>query len=323
MKEKMKILIAYDGSDCADTALDDLRRAGLPREVEALVVSVAEVWLPPPPPSSYEIVEEASEANVGSDPKKVYAKGLAAVEEAQALAQRAGARLQSNFPEWTVRAEASYGSPAWEVIAKADEWRPHLIAVGSHGRSALGRLILGSVSQKVVTEARCSVRVARGRLDEPDSPVRIILAVDGSPGSQGAVREVARRAWPSNSEVRVAVVIDPLIPPLIGRLVPPVTRWVEESTGDDQAWVQKIVDEAVGELRAAQLNVSSDIVEGDPKRMLVEEAEKWGADCIFVGSTGFSSRIARFMLGSVSSAVVARAHCSVEVVREEERPGGQ
>ena len=40
---------------------------------------------------------------------------------------------------------------------------PDLIVVGSHGRSALGRFMLGSVSQKVVTEAHCSVRVARGR----------------------------------------------------------------------------------------------------------------------------------------------------------------
>lgn len=45
----MKILIAYDGSDSADTAIDGLQRAGLPTEnVEALVVSVGEVWLPPP-----------------------------------------------------------------------------------------------------------------------------------------------------------------------------------------------------------------------------------------------------------------------------------
>jgi len=83
----------------------------------------------------------------------------------------------------------------------------------------------------------------------------------------------------------------------------------------DQTWVHRIAEEAVGVLGAAGLNVSSAIIEGDPKHVLVEESEKWGADSIFVGSTGFSSRFARFMLGSVSSAVVARAHCSVEVVR--------
>lgn len=316
----MKILIAYDGSDCADAALDDLRRAGLPREVEALVVSVAEVWLPPPPPSSQEILAGAGEVavNVPDDVKTVYTKGSHALEEAQAQAERACERLQSDFPGWKVRAEASYGSPAWDLIMKADEWGPDLIVVGSHGRSALGRLVLGSVSQKIVTEARCSVRVARrGRLDEPDAPVRVIVAVDGSGGSQRAVMEVASRAWPANSEVRVIVVNDPLLPTLVGRLIPPVAKWIEDTNKVDHTWVHKIAEESVGVLGAAGLNVSSSIVEGDPKRVLVAESEKWGADSIFVGSTGFSSRFARFMLGSVSSAVVARAHCSVEVVREE------
>ena len=58
----MKVLIAYDGSECADSALDDLTHAGLPEKGEALVMSVAEVWLPPPPPSSLEILEMATTA---------------------------------------------------------------------------------------------------------------------------------------------------------------------------------------------------------------------------------------------------------------------
>ena len=47
MSEQMKILIAYDGSDCAKDAIEDLPRAGLPRVAEALILSVAEVFLPP------------------------------------------------------------------------------------------------------------------------------------------------------------------------------------------------------------------------------------------------------------------------------------
>ena len=44
MKERMKILIGYDGSECADAAIDELRRAGLPSEATAIVLSVIEIW---------------------------------------------------------------------------------------------------------------------------------------------------------------------------------------------------------------------------------------------------------------------------------------
>jgi nucleotide-binding universal stress UspA family protein len=214
-----------------------------------------------------------------------------------------------------VQAEGLYGSPAREVIRLADEWEPDLVVVGSHGHSALGRLVLGSVSQKVLTEARTSVRVARGRVEVEPKPVRVVVGVDGSPGSEAAVREVAARCWPPGSEARVVVVDDPLVPSPFGQLIPPVTRWVEESNREERAWVQKMADETAKRLRRAELMVSSSVVEGDPKRVLVEEAERWGADCIFVGSNGFGNRLERFLLGSVSAAVAARAHCSVEVVR--------
>ena len=44
----MKILIAYDGSDSSDAALEDLKSAGLPKTAETTVVSLADVFLPPP-----------------------------------------------------------------------------------------------------------------------------------------------------------------------------------------------------------------------------------------------------------------------------------
>ena len=54
---------------------------------------------------------------------------------------------------------------------------------------------------------------------------------------------------------------------------------------------------------------------GDPRRVLVEEAERSQADCVFVGSRGLSGSVERFMLGSVSAALVKNAPCTVEVVR--------
>ena len=312
----MKILIGYDGSECADAALDDLSQAGLPTTGEFRILSVAEVWLPPPPPSSYEIIEEARNATSPADLQRDFSKRCAAAKEMLASAGRARERVQTLFPNWKVSAESSCGSAAWELVAIADEWNPDLIVVGSHGRTALGRFVLGSVSQRVLTEARCSVRIARGRVEEPNSPVRIIVGTDGSDASDEALKAVAARHWPPQSEIKVVMVDDPLAPEFLGKLIPPLEKMVEEDRQEERAWVEKITKQSVDILRAAGIKVTCVLREGDPKQELCKAAEEWNAECIFVGSAGFSNRFERFVLGSISGAVAARAHCSVEVVRK-------
>ena len=312
----MKILIGYDGSECADAALDDLSHAGLPANAEVFILSVTEVWLPPPPPSAYEVLEQARKANSPSELQHNYDKCCRAAKEALALAAHAKDRLVTMFPDWKVTADSSCGSAAWELVAKADEWKPDLIVVGSHGRTALGRFVLGSVSQRVLTEARTSVRVSRGRVDEPNFPVRIIVGTDGSPASDEALRAVAARKWPSGSEVMVVLVDDPLAPELLGKLIPPLAQIIEDDRREEREWVERISERSVELLRSAGTRVKCAVREGDPKRELCRAAEEWGADCIFVGSAGFSNRFERFVLGSVSAAVAARAHCSVEVIRK-------
>ena len=315
----MKSLIGSDGAECAEAALDDLRQAALPADAEAHILSVAEVWLPPPPPSSYEVLEQARKARSQAELERHYAKGCRAAKDALALAERARDRVQTNFPNWKVTADSSCGSPAWELVAKADEWKPDLIVVGSHGHSALGRLVLGSVSQRVLAEAHCSVRICRGRVDEPDSPVRIIVGTDGSPASEEALRAVANRTWPSGSEVMIVLVDDPLAPEILGQLIRPLGETLEQDRREEREWVEQISARSIELLRGAKIKLTCAVKQGDPKRELCKAAEEWGADCVFVGSAGFSNRFQRFVLGSVSAAVAARAHCSVEVVRNNPR----
>ena len=84
----MRILIGYDGSECADAALDDLMQAGLPANAEAHILSVAEVWLPPPPPSSYDIVNQARATGSQAELERQYARECRAAKDALALAAR-------------------------------------------------------------------------------------------------------------------------------------------------------------------------------------------------------------------------------------------
>jgi nucleotide-binding universal stress UspA family protein len=90
-------------------------------------------------------------------------------------------------------------------------------------------------------------------------------------------------------------------------------KWVEIS---NEGWdeVRQMFQPSADKLVAKGLDAAVMIIRGNPKEALVEEAESWGADCIFVGSKGIRG-IERLLLGSVASAVSARAHCSVEVVR--------
>ena len=298
----MKILVAYDGSECADDALADLGRAGLPRAVDALVYSVAEVWMPPPPPSSYEVVEAARGLESPEELQRRYEKSSRAFADALELAGTARERLQRDFPGWRVRRDASVGSPARELIARADEWGPDLIVVGSHGRTAFGRLVLGSVSQKVLAEARCVVRVARRQCMPDDVPVRVVVGLDDSPDSVLAARAVASRNWPPASAVWLVTAIEPF-------------HMYGPEPGTQEARVKALHAEAAARLRGAGLNVSSLIEVGEPKQVLVEAALRLNADSIFVGARGHSF-LERFLIGSVSAAVAARAHCSVEVLRE-------
>jgi nucleotide-binding universal stress UspA family protein len=103
---------------------------------------------------------------------------------------------------------------------------------------------------------------------------------------------------------------------------PTATAWALEWTSNDlrdedgRSWACHAVEAVAEELRSTGLSVTADVQEGDPKDVLVKQAEQWSADCIFVGAKGHRG-MERFLLGSVSASVAARAHCSVEVVRQE------
>jgi nucleotide-binding universal stress UspA family protein len=75
-----------------------------------------------------------------------------------------------------------------------------------------------------------------------------------------------------------------------------------------------MMEAATEKLQSAGLTISTAVLRGDPRQALVDAAREWKASSIFVGSRGLSG-IERFLIGSVSSAVAARASCSVEVVR--------
>ena len=149
--------------------------------------------------------------------------------------------------------------------------------------------------------------------------MRVVVGVDCSEGAKNALRVVALRDWPPGSEVRVVVAEDPLVTNSAYRLIPQVDQFISEVNEAEHSMAEKLAADAVRELSATlkdkSVTISSVVIIGVPKQALVAHAEEFGADCIFTGATGLSNPIERFLVGSVSAAVAARASCSVEVVR--------
>ncbi len=146
--------------------------------------------------------------------------------------------------------------------------------------------------------------------------MKILLAVDGSPCSGAAIEEIVRRPWPEGSEIKVMSAFElPLPPTPEAWAIPP--DYFEELDRAAQANARSIVESAVRRLKSAcgsSLIINGTIAPGTPRIVILDEAEEWGADLIVVGSHGYGAW-ERFLLGSVSQALVSHAKCSVEVVR--------
>lgn len=166
----------------------------------------------------------------------------------------------------------------------------------------------------VWVELRCAVS---GR-SAKEYVMRVLLPIDGSQFSEAALDEVAKRPWPDGSEVRIVTAAE--VPMIIGLEPWAATPiYFEQFEGAVRDSASALVENAVTKLksRGTPLRISCAVLEGSPREMIVEEADRWGADLIMMGSRGLGAW-SRLLIGSVSNAVVHHAKCSVEIVRKRE-----
>ena len=147
--------------------------------------------------------------------------------------------------------------------------------------------------------------------------MKILLATDGSDYSKAAVNSVAERPWPEGSEVKIISAMEIPYPPTTETWVMPDSYYSElDRVAREQS--EAAVKDAVERIesgKASGLEIITKIISGSAREAILDEAEKWDADLIVLGSHGYSGW-QRFLLGSVSHAVATHAHCSVEIVRQ-------
>jgi len=305
-----RLLIGYDGSECADQVLDDLRYAGLPADLDVKLVTAADVWLPADSHKLEPVYPDLESKAV----RRARANVLEALNRAEEIAHEGCAEIREIFPKWRIEALALADSPGWAIIRIARQWHADLVLVGSQGRSMLQKLFLGSVAQKVAAEAHCSVRVARPRFDRSRHQFRVLVAVDGSADSEAAIRAVLNRHWRFNAEFKLVTVIDQRLQSAIAWPSACADQWVLQHDKEAKQWACRMIEQHAKRIHEAGLNVETHIYDGDPKQTLLKAAQDLEVDCVFIGAHGLH-HAGPAGFGTVASAVTARAHCSVEIVR--------
>jgi nucleotide-binding universal stress UspA family protein len=200
------------------------------------------------------------------------------------------------------------GFPDVSLSDAARELGADLVAIGTHGRTGLKRLLLGSVAEKVVRFATSSVLVARGAPAAEGGYRRILVGTDFSPLADRAVERAAELA---GAGARIHVINAwqlPVSPPVDG--ADPAATLRGEISDDARARGLAMVQA----WRERGVAIEVEASEAPAAEAIVERATSLGADLVVVGSHGRRG-VRRLVLGSVAEATVRHAPCSVLVAR--------
>jgi nucleotide-binding universal stress UspA family protein len=146
--------------------------------------------------------------------------------------------------------------------------------------------------------------------------MKIILATDGSSFSVAMVKDFAHWTLPINTKVKIISVyeVDSLM-----NVAPMgvLTEYYDDASMTSLKFAEKSVAAAAEIIKNKnpELAIATAVIPGVPKTVIVDEAEKFGADLIVLGSHGYGL-VERLLLGSVSQSVALHAKCSVEIVRK-------
>jgi nucleotide-binding universal stress UspA family protein len=288
----MRVLVAIDGSKASEIVLQEASGRPWLKGTRFCLVTVVDPFFFTHAPALFEETKEAAEEFLSEAAKKFEAAG------------------------WQTDVNVILGNPRRVISKYAEDWHADLLLVGSHGLNILERLALGSTVRAVLRHTKCSVEVVRAPRKEAAAgshKERILVATDGSEFSTAAVKAVANQPWPKDTEIRIIS-------------VPEFTLWLGEYPYFQRAQVEELNQSALDAAKAAValgkeilsragLTVTTDVpVDRDsPAKTILEEAKKWEADLIVVGSHGRRG-FDRWALGSVSESLAMNAPCSVEVV---------
>ena len=289
--EIQKILVPLDGSMLAEAAIDTAIHlaAGAPVTLSLLRAAEART-LPGADPTDMEVrvVREAEDY-------------LASVRDR--LAKRGITHVDTSV--W-------YGDPAPAIPEAARLKKADLIVMSSHGRSGLGRLILGSVAESVLhstTVPLCIVCTST----MPSTYRGVLVALDGSPEAETILPLVIKIASALNLEVTLVRVNVPVRPTVVEGAAWTVLDDPEVERIDAEEYLAPLAVD----FRRADIRVKTEVRRGPAAEEMVKVASESNADLLAMTTHGRSG-LGRFFLGSVAETVLRTSTLPVLLMRATE-----
>ena len=206
-----------------------------------------------------------------------------------------------------------FGKPFIEIIQIAKEKKVDLLAVGTHGRAGVDRVILGSVAERIVRKAGCSVMVIRGK--KYVGFKRIIVPIDFSDCSKRALEYAAATARAHSSKLTILHVFEESF----------VKPYVNAANSEEEAneiikEIERVndskYDEFLKTIGLEGVDYEKLLIKGIPETEIVEIAMEQQANLIVMGTHGRSG-IKHLLIGSTAEEVVRTVHCDIIIVKPE------
>lgn len=197
--------------------------------------------------------------------------------------------------------------PALAICDHAEEHGVDLIVVGTHGRTGVSHLLIGSVAETVVRHAPCPVLVARPSTSLDRFPTHVIACTDFSPASEPGLEQAAELARAHSSRITLLHVYES--PPPMTRLGKEVYRSIESIDADLKKALADLERKHFGGAVTTALLMAS-----SSAKAIALYAERHEADLVCVATHGRTG-LARMLTGSVAEKIVRHAPCSVLVAR--------
>jgi nucleotide-binding universal stress UspA family protein len=290
---QLGILVGVDGSTYSDAALRFAVREAVMRNVELTIVHVVSPMI-----GGYSGVGISGAAL----PPDI---GQWLEEEARELVdEAAGAAREAAGGDVRIRTETPFVPVVPSLIDLSKQ--AQMIVVGSRGRGALRRALLGSISTAMLHHAHCPVAIVHGQESPEHRDAPVVVGIDGSQASERATALAFEEASMRHAElVALHAWSDSELPEIDTIPWTSITADAEETLAERLAgWQERYPDVVVRRV----------VVRDYPARNLLAEAES--AQLVVVGSHGRGG-FAGMLLGSVSTAVAQGAHAPVIVARQD------